>query len=32
VRPDPVAGRGVLVPDAAWRLGDQPIPLQVAVP
>jgi S-DNA-T family DNA segregation ATPase FtsK/SpoIIIE len=31
-RPDPVAGRGVLVPDAAWRLGDQPIPLQIALP
>jgi S-DNA-T family DNA segregation ATPase FtsK/SpoIIIE len=25
-------GRGVLVPDPAWQLGQAPIPIQVAVP
>ncbi len=31
-RAAPIPGRGVLVPDPAWQLGDAPIPIQVAVP
>jgi S-DNA-T family DNA segregation ATPase FtsK/SpoIIIE len=30
-RAAPLAGRGLLVPDPAWGLGGDPIPLQVAV-
>jgi S-DNA-T family DNA segregation ATPase FtsK/SpoIIIE len=31
-RPVSLPGRAVLVPDPAWQLGDQPLPIQIAEP
>ena len=31
-RPEPITGRGLLLPDPAWGLGELPLPIQVAAP